>query len=268
MKKNWKGERLESFIFSRDAIDHIHRYALVIPYITDKIVLDIACGEGYGSNLMSKTSKLVYSVDIDEQTIEDAKLKYKRKNLKFIQGNTSKIPIDNYSVDVVVSFETIEHHDQHHEMMKEIKRVLKPDGLLIISTPDKFYYSDKRNFKNIFHVKELYKQDFIDLIAKYFENLQVLTQKYCNGNSIIEKDEIENSIQFFSGNYTEVNYKLIDPIYVIVFASGSEFNLQPISIFDGNLIINKEILDHRNRSTTYKVGNFILFPFKFLKEKF
>jgi ubiquinone/menaquinone biosynthesis C-methylase UbiE len=268
MKKNWTGERLESFIFSRDAIDHLHRYALVVPYVTDKVVLDIACGEGYGSNLMSEKAKLVYSVDIDSGAIAAAKLKYKNNNLDFIVGSAAQIPIENHSVDVVVSFETIEHHDQHNEMMAEIKRVLKPNGLLIISTPDKLYYSDKRNFKNRFHVQELYKQEFIDLVASQFKNLQVLTQKYCNGNSIIERENTTNPIQFYSGSYSEVHAKSLIPLYLIIIASDSAFDLQQASIFDGNLIENKEMLDQRNKSITYKVGHFILFPFKFLKKKF
>lgn len=268
MKKNWTGERLESFIFSRDAIEHLHRYALVVPYIKDKIVLDIACGEGYGSNLMSKEAKLVHSVDIDSDAITAAKLKYKNDNLNFAKGSATQIPIENHSVDVVVSFETIEHHDQHHEMMAEIKRVLKPNGLLIISTPDKLYYSDKRNFKNPFHIKELYKQEFIDLVATQFKNLQVLTQKYCNGNSIIEREEVVNPIQFYSGSYSEVHTKTVNPLYLIIIASESTFDLQQASIFDGNLIANREMLDQRNQSTTYKVGHFILFPFKLLKKKF
>ena len=191
MVKKYSGERLETYIYSKSTIDHLHRYAIASKFIKDKIVLDIAAGEGYGSNLMSKDAAFVYGVDIDKTTVENAQLKYKKENLQFLVGNTSAIPLENNSVDIVISFETVEHHNEHDKMMLEIKRVLKPSGMLIISTPDKLTYSDKRNYKNEFHVKELYKQEFKNLIANYFENYQLLNQSYINGNSLVldEKNE-------------------------------------------------------------------------------
>lgn len=176
MKNTWTGERLETFIKSRDAIEHLHRYSLALEYIKGKVVVDIASGEGYGSNLMSKVANHVYGVDIDNAAIENAKNKYIKNNLEFLNGSADNIPIASNSVDVVVSFETIEHHDKHDEMMLEIKRILKEDGLLIMSSPDKKFYSDTRNYKNEFHVKELYKDEFNNLIAKYFNNHQLLNQ--------------------------------------------------------------------------------------------
>ncbi|MBC7748018.1 MAG: class I SAM-dependent methyltransferase [Methylotenera sp.] len=266
MKKNWTGERLESFIFSRDAIEHLHRYGLVFNYIENKIVLDIACGEGYGSHLMSEKAAAVHAVDIDKATVLAAKAKYKKDNLSFMTGNATSIPLASQSVDVVVSFETIEHHDQHEEMIAEIRRVLKPGGLLIISTPDKLYYSDKRNFNNKFHVKELYKAEFVDLIIKVFPRMQLLTQKYCNGNSIIQDEITQEKIQFYTGNYTKVIKREIDPLYLIAIASDVDFELQQTTFFDGSEMINKELLGGIYASRTFKVGHFILRPFKIFKK--
>lgn len=89
-----------------------------------------------------------------------AKEKYKAHNLEYKVGQADKIPYKSNFFDVVVSFETLEHHDKHIEMMEEIKIVLKQGGICIISTPDKLVYSDKKNYQNPFHVKELYKEDF------------------------------------------------------------------------------------------------------------
>lgn len=266
MKKKWEGERLETFIYGRDMIDHLHRYAIVSSYIDNKTVLDIACGEGYGSNLMSKNAKFVYSVDIDSDTILAAKSKYKKSNINFLVGSASEIPIEDNCVDIVVSFETIEHHDRHEEMVSEIRRVLKPNGIVIISTPDKLYYSDKRSFINPFHVKELYKQEFVDLFATKFKNFQLLTQTYCNGNSIIQEED-ETDVQFFSGNYENVELFKTNPLYLIIIASDGVFTKQKTTIFNGDEIEKKELIAQFRDSTTYKVGQFILFPFKFLKMK-
>jgi ubiquinone/menaquinone biosynthesis C-methylase UbiE len=271
MKKNWSGERLETFIYSRDSIEHLHRYAIASNYIKDKIVLDIASGEGYGSNIMSKEASFVYGVDIDNTTVQEAKLKYKKENLEFLAGSASQIPIDDNSIEVVVSFETIEHHNEHQEMMNEIKRVLKPNGILIISTPDKLYYSDERNFKNQFHIKELYKQEFINLLSKNFTKIQLLTQKYSNGNSIIQDEKLHNELQFFSGDYEEITSTVINPLYLVAIASDGIFEEQKQSIFDGRQIIDIELDNKINKiysSNSYKLGHLILLPFKILKKIF
>jgi 2-polyprenyl-3-methyl-5-hydroxy-6-metoxy-1,4-benzoquinol methylase len=271
MKKKWTGERLETFIYNRDSIEHLHRYAIANNYIEDKIVLDIASGEGYGSNIMSKKASHVYGVDIDIRAINEAKVKYKGANIEFLIGSTSQIPLDDNSIDVVVSFETIEHHEHHDEMMYEIKRVLKPNGILIISTPDKLFYSDERNFKNQYHLKELYKQEFVDLMLKNFNKMQLLTQKYINGNSLIEDDTINSKMQIFSGNYEEITTIVINPLYLIAIASDSIFEDQKTTIFDGNQIVNDNFKNQKNKiyaSNSYKLGHLILLPFKISKKIF
>jgi len=268
MGKNWTGERLETFIYSRDTIEHLHRYAIVNSYIENKVVLDIACGEGYGSNIMSENAKFVYGVDLDPKTIKYAKEKYKKKNLEYSVGNADAIPLSDNSVDVVVSFETIEHLDKHDEMVLEIQRVLKPEGIVIISTPDKLYYTDKAKFDNKFHLKELYKNEFLELLSKYFSNKQMLTQQYSNGISLIQEEKGTIVLNFFTGDYNKVYEKSIDPLFLIIIASNINFSYQKSSIFDGYLIIAKQISDAIYKSNSFKVGNFILFPLKFLKRLF
>lgn len=272
MQNNWTGERLETFINSRDTIEHLHRYAIASKYVKDKVVLDIACGEGYGSNLMSEVGSHVYAVDIDVSTIQTAKLKYKnKKNIEFIIGNANSIPIASNSIDVVVSFETIEHHNEHDAMLFEIKRVLKSNGILIISTPDKLYYSEKRKYNNEFHIKELYKQEFIDLISRYFSIVQLYTQTYLKGNSIIIEDKIENELQFFSGGYLKIEQSIIDPLFMVIIASDVLFESQKKSIFDGSNIINRHVenqIKYIYNSNSYRLGNLLLLPFKILKKIF
>lgn len=240
MKKKMTGERLETFIKNQDTIEHLHRYAIVSEYIEGKVVLDIACGEGYGSNLMSEKAKLVYAVDIDFETVLSAKKKYIKENLFFKEGQAESIPITDNCIDVVVSFETIEHHDKHHEMMLEIIRVLKKDGILIISTPDKLFYNDKRNFKNEFHIKELYKEEFTSLIQKYFKNVQHLNQIFINGNSHILNDSLLNMIKVFKGDFSIICEEEIAPMYLIAISSNVEIITQEFSVFNGNMILKYE----------------------------
>jgi ubiquinone/menaquinone biosynthesis C-methylase UbiE len=271
MKKKWTGERLETFIYNRDSIEHLHRYAIVNNYIKDKIVLDIACGEGYGSNLMSDNAAHVYGVDIDNIIIQEAKLKYKKENLEFINGSATEIPVEDNSIDIVVSFETLEHHDKHHEMMLEIKRVLKVNGILIISTPDKFYYSDNRKYNNPFHIKELYREGFVSLLSNYFSEKQLLLQKYNNGNSIIIDEKKLDETIFFSGDYSKSIVVDVDPMYLISIASDVVFQTQYISFFDGSLLLKNEVDDKIKEvysSYSFKIGAIILFPLRKLKNIF
>ena len=102
----WTGERLTTSKTNEIAIHHLHRYAIAIDLAKGKDVLDIASGEGYGSNLLANTAKSVTGVDISESVIEFAKKKYTRNNLSFKVGSTSNIPLENDSVDLLVSFET------------------------------------------------------------------------------------------------------------------------------------------------------------------
>jgi len=271
MGNSFTGERLETMIYNGNTVNHLHRYAIAINYIKNKVVLDIASGEGYGSNLMSKHASFVYGVDIDKMTIEKAKKKYKKDNLQFIEGNTSQIPLECNSIDVVVSFETIEHHDKHDEMFIEIKRVLKKGGLFLISSPDKFYYSDKRNYNNKFHVKELYKSEFKKLISSYFNNFQLLSQSYLNGNSLVLDEATRENLEFYNGDYLELKKGFSYPHFLIAIVSDNDFIKQNNSIFDGSLILshNRNSQDRVKKiydSNSYKLGHAILLPFKFLKK--
>lgn len=277
MDKNWSGERLETFVFRDTAVEHLHRYAFTLEFIENKKVLDIACGEGYGSNIMAKKALKVFGVDIDSPTIEKAKSKYNRNNLTFLSGSTNEIPLGDHSVDVVVSFETIEHHDQHEKMMQEIKRVLTPDGILIISSPEKSEYSDKRNYQNPFHVKELYLSEFKDLMSKYFSFSSFFHQNSIKGSAIIPESSATN-FEAFHGNYNDLEKVNILPKYILAIASDIPLNqLWTFSFFNGNDIIkreqeliieeaiNKKLKWVRN-SWTYRIGSIFTFPVNFLRK--
>ena len=106
------------------ALEHMHRYVMARQLAVGKVVLDIACGEGYGSAILAETATYVYGVDIAPDAIVHAQKKYQRSNLKFANGACARIPVSDRSVDLVVSFETIEHHFEHTAMFAEIKRVL------------------------------------------------------------------------------------------------------------------------------------------------
>lgn len=185
----WTGERFIPGVRGDIELEHFHRYRIASQLSRELIVLDIACGEGYGSALIAKSAKYVYGIDISIEAVAHAKQNYSAHNVKFMVGSCEKIPLDDCCADIVVSFETIEHHDKHHEMLSEILRVLKPDGLLLISSPDRDEYAKTRTGDNEFHVKELSTQEFADLLKNYFKNIDIYSQKVVNASAISPADD-------------------------------------------------------------------------------
>jgi len=151
----WTGERCLPWIEGAQIrYEHLHRYALAARLVKDKTVLDLACGEGYGPYMLSKEAKRVVAIDIDEQTINHARSEYSSDNLEFIQGSVLEIPIrGKRKFDVITCFEGIEHVAEHDKLLSEVKRLLKDDGLFIVSTPNKTTYTDEPRGHNPYSSK-------------------------------------------------------------------------------------------------------------------
>jgi len=258
------GERLMTEDVSSVTIEHLHRYGLASEYVKDKIVLDIASGEGYGSHILSKLAEKVIGVDISDEAISHAKAKYNAVNLQYICGSADKIPCDDGLFDIVVSFETIEHHDKHEEMMLEIKRVLKKDGILIMSSPDKLNYTDIPNASNEFHIKELYESEFRDLIKSHFPFSQFLKQRSDYLSFILPDNHL---IEFTcsEGSFEGINKKIdYGPLYIIALASNYEIQLNNFTpLFYGSNVMQNEFNNRLNllkNSMSYKIGKTITRP--------
>lgn len=158
--------------------EHWHRYMVASRFCAGLSVLDVACGEGYGADLLADVAGTVTGVDISHEAIAHAQNRYRDKgNLTFMQGSCEKIPLPDNSIDVAVSFETIEHLELQEQFLKELKRVLKPAGLLLMSSPNKRLYSDARDYHNEFHVREMYRDEFEQLLQLDFPHIHWLGQK-------------------------------------------------------------------------------------------
>ncbi len=227
----WTGERLVTDVEGVLGVaEHLHRYALACEFVKGKRVLDIASGEGYGSNLLSKNAEHVTGVDISDEAVKHANQKYASESkLTYKVGSASKIPLENASVDVVTSFETLEHTTEHEEFLTEIKRVLVPGGLLIMSTPDTVLYNP-HDPDNPYHVKELTTEEFETLIGKYFQNSCLLNQRSVIGTLVQPVYKSNDGFKSFSGKYSSVGEGYGDdgfygkPLFNIAIASDSEIN--------------------------------------------
>lgn len=258
------GERLQTEINGQIAIEHLHRYAIAKDFVEGKVVLDIASGEGYGTHLMAETARETFGVDISEEAVKHASNKYKKSNLKYIAGSAEKIPFENEKFDVVVSYETIEHLVDHQKMIDEIKRVMKKDGVLIISSPDKKKYTDETGHNNAYHLKELYFDEFKKLISSNFAHCHFYLQGFMIG-SLLFSENNKNGLQAYDGDFSGLHRKSsAEHTYNLAIASAQKTELLPTSCFEGKDLYfkiedyYKERIDSFYRSKSFRIGNFFV----------
>lgn len=171
--------RLERMDATLDVFDekrrefHLHRYRFAAQRVKGKRVLDCACGTGYGTRLLREAGGAVFvvGVDIDHKAIKYACKKHKLAATAFICSSGDRLALPNASVDVVISFETIEHVQNDVALVKEFHRVLEPDGVLIISTPNQWPLADTP-----YHIREYNRSSFIKALEDHFTCLELYNQ--------------------------------------------------------------------------------------------
>ena len=171
------GERFTPECVREIAYEHWHRYAWAGEVVRGLVVLDAACGEGYGSAMLKRTASEVIGVDIDAQAVAHARQRYQHEGLRYECADCTSLPLADGSVDCVVSFETLEHLAEQDALLAEFRRVLKPSGFLLLSSPDKKTYSDDTGHQNPFHVRELYRDELEALLGRHFPAWQLYGQK-------------------------------------------------------------------------------------------
>lgn len=246
---DWTGERFVPWAKEAAvAYEHLHRYLWVSTLVRGKRVLDLASGEGYGSNLLARHADSVCGIDIDDAAIRHSSEKYIRPNLKFVQGSIISVPIpENHQFDVIVCFEAIEHIENHDELLGEVKRLLKPDGLFVVSTPNKDVYDAADDVSNPFHVKELTFAEFNTLLSKHFTRVSYLGQRLHSASSLwpIEPaNGTANSIHEFviergESEFAEIPADKRVPRYIVGIASNVPAIADPGSV----------LLDHSDELT-------------------
>jgi len=149
--------------------EHAARYMFALPHVTDKAVLDIACGTGYGVGLLQTKAAVVIGVDIDAEAIKDARAEC-GPNSAVLLGNGLGLPFANNSFDVITSFETLEHLHERTRFVQELRRVLRRGGILFLSTPNAIYTRPVNGIpSNEFHIHEYTPQELRAELGSHFE---------------------------------------------------------------------------------------------------
>jgi SAM-dependent methyltransferase len=204
--------------------EHWHRYHFVAPLVAGREVLDIACGEGYGSALIARHAARVTGADIAPAAIAHARACYAAQpNLDFREADCAALPFADASFDVVVSFETLEHIAAQEAFLDEVRRVLRPDGFVVLSCPNRVEYSDQRDHVNEFHVRELYRDELATLIGARFPHASWYGQRP-SFFSVVWPEQGHAAAEIFEVSETAADAPSpghARPLYFIVLASGS-----------------------------------------------
>ena len=230
------GERFTPECVREIWYEHFHRYAFAQSFAKGKRVLDAACGEGYGSRLLADSAESVLGLDLSGAAIAHARRRYAdRTNLRFEQGDCTALTLRDASFDLIVSFETLEHVAAQEALIAGFARVLAPDGILIISSPDKRTYSHVSGFRNEFHVRELYRDELLALLRPHFPQVSLYGQKLLFQSAIWSLDgssrssEAATAVEDGKSVQSGLAY---DPLYFVAICSRRPLNDLPgIALF-------------------------------------
>jgi SAM-dependent methyltransferase len=160
--------------------EHLARYALAARYAHGRRVLDAGCGAGYGTAELARSAARALGIDLSSDAIRYAREHYAAPNLDFVQASAAALPVQAGSIDLAVIFEVVEHLPDWPSLLAEVRRILAPAGLLMISTPNKAYYAESRRLTgpNPYHVHEFEFDEFSEELRRLFPHVRVFLQNH------------------------------------------------------------------------------------------
>ena len=173
--------------------EHLARYRFAQRFSAGKVVLDAASGSGYGSAMLGENAEKVFGVDISEEAVDYASAHYASPRVEFQTADCMALPFPAATFDLVVAFEIIEHLAEPEAFLEELKRVLSPTGILLLSTPNRVYYTEERGEVNPFHHREFNFAEFTAMLAPKFPHRAVLFQNHVAGVILAGEDEAQKT---------------------------------------------------------------------------
>ena len=160
--------------------EHWARYAFAEALVGSKRVLDAGCGVGYGAARLAEVAAEVVALDQARDPLTAGGKQYSHPRLRFVQGDCTRFPFADSSLDAVVAFEVIEHLDEWKALIEESRRVLVPAGQFIVSTPNRLYYGEAREDPNPFHVHEFTHDEFREELGRCFPHVMLFFENHAD----------------------------------------------------------------------------------------
>jgi ubiquinone/menaquinone biosynthesis C-methylase UbiE len=249
------GERFTPECVREIAYEHWHRYAFARSLVNGKRVLDAACGEGFGAALLAEAAHDVLALDIDADSVAHAARRYEaKKNLRFSQADVTQLDhLPSASFDVIVSYETLEHVLEQERMLQGFARLLKPEGVLLLSTPDKKNYTDATGVVNPHHLRELYADEFQTTISACFGFSKVFTQKLLF-QSVLYANKEHGRYQALIDDGGKIKPRLeYPPMYYVAVCAASEDSLAALPDLSLYGDAAESIYAHYNEEVRYGI---------------
>ncbi len=163
--------------------EHLSRYLFASRLCRGKRVIDLGCGNGYGSAELARLAESVIGVDVSAETIAEAQTQYGNDRLRFDVASLEKLPFADGAFQLGVCFEVIEHLSDFRALLAEARRVLGPGGQFIVSTPNIKFYAESRklNGPNPFHEHEFSYEEFRAVLAEFFPHQTFFLQNHASG---------------------------------------------------------------------------------------
>jgi SAM-dependent methyltransferase len=170
------GERASLFPGSPQWGEHRSRYHYAAPFTAGKLVLDVACGTGFGAAILrSGGAGGVIGFDLSWDALAQCRA---GDGMLFCRGDGTKLPIRDESFDAATSFETVEHIPDYAGFVRELHRVLRPGGVLVLSTPNALHTQPVDGVpRNPFHVREFTPAELRELLLESFDRVRIYGQR-------------------------------------------------------------------------------------------
>lgn len=222
------GERLTNAVTGQLEAEHYHRYLLALGPCAGRDVLDVATGEGYGAAMLARCARSVVACDLAEDVIARARRSFAEPNLRFIPGDARDIPMPDHTVDVVVCFEALEHFAEQARFLDETRRVLRPGGLLLVSTPDREVYSPPGAPPNPYHLRELTRAEFRALLSSRFAHVALARQRAVAASVLLPEEDAAPPLVFERGGDDHFVRDTVLPGAPYLLAAASDAPLPPL----------------------------------------
>lgn len=157
--------------------EHRSRYRFAAQFARGRRVLDVACGSGFGLDMLRAAGGWPLGVDYDAHTLREIQ---RERASELVVADATRLPLASAALDTVVSFETIEHVPDAPALVRELRRVLKPGGRLILSTPNRDFGPLSRHTANRFHIREFTAAELREMLSHCFEHVQLFGQRPVN----------------------------------------------------------------------------------------
>jgi SAM-dependent methyltransferase len=165
--------------------EHLARYRFAARFKAGR-VLDAGCGAGYGTAEFAHAATVI-ALDVSADALAHASRAFAKPGVQFLQGTCESLPFGDASFDLIAAFEVIEHLERWREMLTEARRVLRPSGVLLVSTPNKAYYSEMRAAAgpNPYHVHEFEYREFEAALEAVFPHVRLWSQNHSDAIAFV-----------------------------------------------------------------------------------